>query len=81
MEDVVPVPVTVSIVTHEPFVVVPEPPLVVPESIFDFIEETVGEHDDIAQSMEVRQETEESIDDCIQVFLSTHLIHHSVFLC
>ena len=47
MEDVVLAPVTVSIVPHEPFVVVPEPPLVVPESIFDFSKETMGEHDDI----------------------------------
>ena len=83
MEDVVPVPVTVSIVAHEQFVVVPKPALVVPESIFDFVEETVEEHDDIAQllgSTGVRQGTEESIDDCIQVVLSTHLTHHSIFL-
>ena len=47
MEDVALVPVIVSIVAHEPFVVVPELPLVVPESIFDFVKETVEEHDDI----------------------------------
>ena len=48
MEDVIPAPITVSIVAHEPSVVVPEPPLVVPKSIFDFAEETVEEHNDIA---------------------------------
>ena len=47
MEDVVPAPVTVSVVPHEPSVVVLEPPLVVPNSIFDFAKETMGEHDDI----------------------------------
>ena len=70
MEDVMPTPVTVSAVPHEPSVVVSEPPLVVPDSIFDFAEETMGEHDDIAQSlgsMGVRDETEKSIDDRIQV--------------
>ena len=68
MEDVIPAPVTMSIVAHEPSVVVPEPSIVVPESIFDFAEETVGEHDNIVQSlgsMEVREESEESIDDRI----------------
>ena len=45
MEDVVPTPVTVSVVPHEPSVVVLEPPLVVPDSMF---EETMGEHDGIA---------------------------------
>ena len=82
MEDVVLALVSVSIVPHEPSVVVPEPPLVVLELIFDFAEETMGEHDDIAQSlgsMGVCEETEESIDDRIQVILSMHLTHHSVF--
>ena len=48
MEDVVPAPVTVSVVPHEPSVVVLEPPLVVRDSIFDFAEETMGGHDGIA---------------------------------
>ena len=48
MEDVVSAPVTVSVVPHEPSVVVLEPPLVVPDLIFDFAEETMEEHDDIA---------------------------------
>ena len=68
MDDVVPAPNTISIVDREPSVVVLEPPLIVPESIFDFAEETVGEHDNTAQSlgsMGVREETEESIDDRI----------------
>ena len=68
MEDVVPALVTVIVVPHEPSVVVSEPPLVVPDSIFDFAEETMEEHDDIAQSlgsMEVRDETEKSIDNRI----------------
>ena len=59
-----------SVVLHEPSVVVLEPPLVMPYSIFDFAEETMGEHDNIAQllgSMGVHEETEKSIDDCIQV--------------
>ena len=51
MEDVVPAPITVIVVPHEPSVVVLEPPLVVPDSIFDFAEETMGEHDGIAQSL------------------------------
>ena len=51
MEDVIPAPVTVSIVAHKPYVVVSEPPLVVLESIFDIVKDTVGEHDDIAQSL------------------------------
>ena len=70
MEDVVPALVTVIVVPHEPFVVVSKPSLVEPDLIFDFAEETMGEHDDIAQSlgsMEVRDETENSIDDRIQV--------------
>ena len=82
MEDVVPTPDTVSIVAHEPSVVVSQPLLVVLELIFDFAEETMGEHDDIAQSlgsMGVCEETEESIDDRIQVILTTHLTHHSIF--
>ena len=52
MEDVISAPVTMSIVAHEPFVVVHEPLLVVPESIFDFVKETMREHVDIAQSLE-----------------------------
>ena len=48
MEDVVPAPVTVIVVPHEPSIVVSEPPQVVPYSIFDFAEETMGEHDNIA---------------------------------
>ena len=70
MEDVVPAPITVTVVPHEPSVVVLELPLVVPDSIFDFAEETMGEHDGIAQSlgsMGVREDTEKSIDDRIQV--------------
>ena len=51
MEDVVPTPVTVSVVPHEPSVVVLEPPLVMPNLIFDFAEETMEEHDDIAKSL------------------------------
>ena len=69
MKDVVPAPDTVIVVPHEPSIVVSEPPLVVPDSIFDFAE-TMGEHDDIAQSlgsMGVREETAKSIDDRIQV--------------
>ena len=84
MEDVVPIPITMNIVAHEPFVVVLELPLVVLELIFDFVEETMREHDDIAQSlrsMGVCEETEESIDNHIQVILSTHLTHHSIFFC
>ena len=68
MEDVVPAPVTVSIVAHEPSVVVLKPPLVVPELIIYFVEETMEEHDDIVQSlgsMGVHEETKESIDDRI----------------
>ena len=42
MEDVVSTPITVSVVPHEPSVVVLELPLVVPNSIFDFAEETMG---------------------------------------
>ena len=48
MEDVVPAPITVIVVPHEPSIVVSEPPLVVLDLIFDFAEETMGEHDDIA---------------------------------
>ena len=84
-----PAPVTMSVVPHEPFVVVQEPPLVVPESIFDFAEETMGEHDDIAQSlgsMEVREETEKSIDNRIQVILlctlhTTPFLGNAWFVC
>ena len=81
MEDVIPTLVTVNIVSHEPSLVVPDPPLVVLESIFDFAKEIV-EHDDIALSlgsMGACEETEESIDNRIQVILSTHLTHHSIF--
>ena len=39
MEDVVSASITVSIVLHEPSIVVPEPPLIVLELIFDFAEE------------------------------------------
>ena len=63
-----PTPVTVSVVPHAPFVVVPELPLIVPKSIFDFAKETMGEHDNIAQSlgsMGVCEEIEKSIDDRI----------------
>ena len=70
MEDVVPAPAIVIVVPHEPSIVVSEPPLVVPDSIFDFAEETMGEHDDIALSlgsMGVREETEKSFDNRIQV--------------
>ena len=48
MEDVMPARVTVIVIPHEPSIAVSEPPLVVPDSIFDFAEETMGEHDDIA---------------------------------
>ena len=81
--------VTVSIVLHEPSVVVLELPLVVPESIFDFAEETMGEHDDIAQllrSMGVCEETEKSIDNHIQVILlrtlhTTPFLGNALYLC
>ena len=82
MEDVMPAPITMSVVPHKPSIVVLEPPLVVPDSIFDFAEETMGEHDGIAQSlgsMGVREETEKSIDDRIQVTpLCT--LHTTLFL-
>ena len=89
MEDVVPAPVTVSVVPHEQSVVVPELPLVVPESIFDFAKETMGEHDDIAQSvgsMGVSEETEKSIDDRIQVILlrtlhTTPFLGNALYVC
>ena len=88
MEDVVPAPVTVIVVPHEPSVVVLEPPLVVPDSIFDFAEETMGEHDDIGHSlgsMGVRDETEKSIDDRIQVIplctLHTISVFGQCFVC
>ena len=82
MEDVVPTPVTVIVVLHEPSVVVSEPPLVVPDLIFDFAKETMGEHDNTAQSlgsMGVRDETEKSIDDRIQVIPLCTLHTISVF--
>ena len=89
MEDVVPAPVTVSVVPHEPSVVVLELPLVVPNLIFDFAEETMGEHNDIAQSlgsMEIREETEKSIDDRIQVILlctlhTTPFLGNALYVC
>ena len=89
MEDVVPAPVTVSVVPHEPSVVVLEPPLVVPDSIFDFVGETMGEYDDIAQSlgsMGVCEETEKSIDDRIQVILlctlhTTPFLDNALYVC
>ena len=37
MEFVVSTLVIVSIIAHEPSIVFPKPPLVVPESIFDFV--------------------------------------------
>ena len=89
MEDVVSTPVTVIVVPHEPSIVVLEPPLVVPNSIFDFAEETMGEHDDIAQSlgsMGVREETEKSIDDRIQVIPlctlhTTPVLGNALYVC
>ena len=89
MEDVVPTPVTVSVVPHEPSVVVLEPPLVVPNSIFDFAEETMEEHDGIVQSlgsMGVREETKKSIDDCIQVtplctLHTTPFLGNALYVC
>ena len=82
MEDVVPTPVTMSVVPHEPSVVASEPPLVVPDSIFDFAKETMEEHDDIAQSlgsMGVCEEAEKSIDDRIQV-IPLHSLYTTPFL-
>ena len=89
MEDVVPAPVTVIVVPHEPSIVVSEPPLVVPDSIFDFAEETMGEHDGIAQSlgsMGVCEEIEKSIDDCIQVIPlctlhTTPVLGNALYVC
>ena len=89
MEDVVPTPVIESVVPHEPSVVVLEPPLVVPDSIFDFAEETMGEHDGIAQSpgsMGVCEETEKSIDDRIQVtplctLYTTLFLGNALYVC
>ena len=89
MEDVVPAPVTVIVVPHEPSIVVSEFPLVVPDSIFDFAEETMGEHDDIAQSlgsMGVREETEKSIDNRIQVIPlctlhTTPVLGNALYVC
>ena len=82
MEDVVPAPVTVIVVPHKPSIVVSKPPLVVPDLIFDFVEETMEEHDDIVQSlrsMGVREETEKSIDDRIQV-IPLCTLHTTPFL-
>ena len=89
MEDVVPAPVTMIVVPHKPSIVVSEPPLVVPDSIFDFAEETMGEHDDIAQSlgsMGVREETKKSIDDRIQVIPlctlhTTPVLGNALYVC
>ena len=89
MEDVVPAPATVIVVLHEPSIVVSEPPLVVPDSIFDFAEETMEEHDDIAQSlgsMGVREKTEKSIDDRIQVIplctlQTTPVLGNALYVC
>ena len=89
MEDVVPAPITVIVVPHEPSVVVSEPPLVLPDSIFDFAEETLGEHDGIAQSlgsMGVREETAKSIDDRIQVIPlctlhTTPFLGNALYIC
>ena len=89
MEDVVPTPVTVIVVPHEPSIVVSEPPLVVPNSIFDFAEKTMEEHDDIAQSlgsMEVCEEIEKSIDNRIQVILlctlhTTPFLGNALYVC
>ena len=89
MEDVVQPPITVIGVLHEPSIVVSEPPLVVPDSIFVFAKETMGEHDDIAQSlgsMGVREETEKSIDDRIPVFPlctlhSTPFLGNALYVC
>ena len=89
MEDVVLAPVTMSVVPHEPCVVVLEPPLVVPDSIFDFAKETMWEHDGIAQSlgsMGVREETEKSIDDRIQVtplctLHTTPFLGNALYVC
>ena len=89
MEDVVPAPVTMSVVPHEPSVVVLEPPLIVPDSIFDFAEETMGEHDDIVQSlgsMGIYEETEKSIDDRIQVIPlcslhTTPFLGNALYVC
>ena len=89
MEDVVPAPVTVIVVLHEPSIVVSEPPLVVPNSIFDFSEETMEEHDDIAQllgSMGVCEETEKSINDRIQVIPlctlhTTPVLGNALYVC
>ena len=89
MEDVVPAPVTVSVVPHEPSVVVMEPPLVMTDSIFDFAEETMGEHDDIAQSlgsMGVHEKTEKAIDDRIQVIPlctlhTTPFMGNALYIC
>ena len=89
MEDVVPTPITMNVVPHEPSVVVLEPPLVVPGSIFDFAEETMGEHNDIAQSlgsMGVHEKIEKSIDDRIQVILlctlhTTPFLGNALYVC
>ena len=89
MEDVVPTPITMSVVPHEPYVGISKPPLVVPDSIFDFAEETMGEHDDIMQSlgsMEVREETQKSIDDRIQVIPlctlhTTSFLGNALYVC
>ena len=89
MEDVVPAPATVIVVPHEPSIVVSELPLVVPDSIFDFAKDTMEEHDNIAQSlgsMGVREETEKSIDDRIQVIPlctlhTTPVLGNALYIC
>ena len=90
MEDVVPAPITVIVVPHEPdSVVVSEPPLGLPDSIFDFAEETLEEHDGIAQSlgsMGVREEIAKSIDDRIQVIPlctlhTTSFLGNALYIC
>ena len=89
MEDVVPAPATVIVVPHEPSIVVSEPPLVVPDLIFDFAKETMEEHDDIVQSLGsigVREETEKSIDNRIQVIPlctlhTTLVLGNALYVC
>ena len=76
---------TVIVVPHEPSIVVSEPSLVVPDSIFDFTEE----HDDIVQSlgsMGIREETEKSIDDHILVIplctlYTTPFLGNALYIC
>ena len=89
MEDVLSAPITVIVVPHEPSVVVSEPPLVLPDSIFDFVEETLEEHDGIVQSlgsMGLREETAKFIDDRIQVIPlctlhTTPFLGNALYIC